>query len=386
MRRIAAAFVVLLLPFAGHARTIIVGPDGDVPRIADAAKIARDGDTVEISAGVYRGDVAVWLQKKLTIRGAGTRPVLIADGKSAEDKAIWVFRNGSFDIENIEFRGARVTDGNGAGIRFEHGKLKITNCAFHDNQNGVLTSNDENAELIIENSVFSDAPTQTEPLPHLLYVGRISSLSIRGSHFHTGRLGHLIKSRARQNDLRYNLVNDGPNGSASYEIEFPNGGQATLVGNVIGQSTATANPVLIAFGAEGAYWPKNSLRLAHNTLLGEGWKPGWFIRTWPKHFPAGIKVETLNNLIAGIGLFSSSLNGTHEGNYFVPSLIINDPENLDFSLAKRSLLRGLANPPEQSNLNLFPVAEFTSPVGTRPLAPPEKWAPGAFQSPSAAHE
>jgi hypothetical protein len=386
MLRIVAALLIALLPLTGNARTIIVGQGGDVQRIADAAKIARDGDTVEILAGVYLGDVAVWLQKRLTIRGTGTRPVLIADGKSAEDKAIWVFHNGFFDIENIEFRGARVADGNGAGIRFEHGKLRITNCAFHDNQNGVLTSNDERAELVVENSVFSDAPAQNDPLPHLLYVGRIASLSIRGSHFHTGRLGHLIKSRARQNDFRYNLVNDGPNGSASYEIEFPNGGQATLVGNVIGQSASTANPVLIAFGAEGAYWPKNSLRLAHNTLLGEGWKPGWFVRAWHKHFPAGIKAQTLNNLVSGTGPFSSGLNGSHEGNYFVPSLAINSPENLDFSLAKGSLLRGLAKPPAQSNMDLLPVAEFTLPFGTRPLASPEKWAPGAFQSPAAAHE
>jgi hypothetical protein len=374
------------MPLVSHARTISVGPDGEVGKISDAAKIARNGDTIEISEGLYRGDVTVWLQDRVTIRGINSRPVLIADGKSAEEKAIWVFRSGNFDIENIEFRGARVADGNGAGIRFEHGKLRITNCTFHDNQNGVLTSNDENAELIIENSVFSNAPAQSDPLPHLLYVGRISSLSIRGSHFHTGRLGHLIKSRARQNDFRYNLVNDGPNGSASYEIEFPNGGQATLVGNVIGQSAATANPVLIAFGAEGAYWPKNSLRLAHNTLIGEGWKPGWFVRTWQEHFPAGIKVETLNNLVIGVGLFSSGLNGSHEGNYFAPSLVMNDPGKLDFLLAKGSLLRGLANPPTQSKPDLVPVAEFTLPAGTHPIASPKKWAPGAFQSQAVMHE
>jgi hypothetical protein len=386
MFRIVAALLALLLPLTGNTRTIVVGQNGEVQRIADAARIARDGDTIEISAGVYHGDVAVWLQKRLTIRGAATRPVLIADGKSAEDKAIWVFRNGTFDIANIEFRGARVADGNGAGIRFEHGKLRITNCAFHDNQNGILTSNDENAELIVENSVFSDAPAQHDPLPHLLYAGRISQLSITGSHFHTGRLGHLIKSRARKSDLRYNLVNDGPNGSASYEIEFPNGGQATLIGNVIGQSATTANPVLIAFGAEGAYWPENSLRLAHNTLLSAGWKPGWFIRAWQKNFPAGINIQILNNLVTGLGPLSIGLNGSHEGNYFVPSWAMNGPEKLDFSLAKESLLRRLATLPVQTNLDLLPIAEFTLPTGTRSLASPAKWIPGAFQSPTMVHE
>ena len=35
--------------------------------------------------------------------------------KSAEGKAIWVFVNGQFKVDNIAFRGARVADGNGAG-------------------------------------------------------------------------------------------------------------------------------------------------------------------------------------------------------------------------------------------------------------------------------
>lgn len=386
MLRIVAASLALLLPLTGFARTIVVGPGGDVQRISDAAKIARDGDIVEISAGVYRGDVALWLQKKLTIRGVGTRPVLIADGKSAEDKAIWVFRRGAFEIENIEFRGARVAAGNGAGIRFEHGRLRINDCVFRDNQNGLLTSNDNHAELLIENSDFSDAPVQTEPLPHLLYVGRIASLRISGSHFSNGHLGHLIKSRARNNDLRYNLVHDGSEGSASYEIDFPDGGQATLVGNVIGQSATTSNPVLIAFGAEKAYWPDNTLILAHNTLLSAGWKPAWFVRVWEKHFPAGIKVRTLNNLVAGIGPFDIGLNGSHEGNYFVPSQVMNNPEKLDFSLAKGSWLRGRVDRPAVSTVDLLPAAEFTLPVGTRPLASPAEWTPGAFQSPAAADQ
>jgi hypothetical protein len=51
------------------------------------------------------------------IRGVGQRPVMLADGKSAEGKAIWVVRGGKIRIENIEFRGARVDSLNGAAIR-----------------------------------------------------------------------------------------------------------------------------------------------------------------------------------------------------------------------------------------------------------------------------
>ncbi|SCY25844.1 hypothetical protein [Nitrosospira sp. Nsp13] len=54
-----------------------------------------------------------------------TWPVLIADGKHAGGKAIWVIRNGSFLIENIEFRNAGLPDGNGVGIRLERGMLHV---------------------------------------------------------------------------------------------------------------------------------------------------------------------------------------------------------------------------------------------------------------------
>ena len=140
-----------------HAATLRVGPGEAITRIAEAARLAKDGDTVEILSGEYRGDVAVWQQKQLVIRGIGPRPVLIADGKSAEGKAIWVIRNGDILIENIEFRGSRVPSGNGAGIRFEGGRLTVRNCAFIDNQMGILTSNDSTAELAIENSRFAEA-------------------------------------------------------------------------------------------------------------------------------------------------------------------------------------------------------------------------------------
>ncbi len=98
---------------AAHAATLRVGPSEQLTRIAEAAKLAKDGDTVEILPGEYRGDVAVWQQKSLTIRGLGQRPVLIADGKSAEGKAIWVIRNGNIRIEI-----PRSAQAEGRGLRW----------------------------------------------------------------------------------------------------------------------------------------------------------------------------------------------------------------------------------------------------------------------------
>ena len=301
----ASCFLLALLILTcgpSHAATIVVGAGGQAATVGEAIGRASDGDTILIQSGEYRGDVAVLHQKRLTLRGVGRRPVLIADGKHAEGKAILVVRDGDIRVENLEFRGARVPDGNGAGIRFEKGRLHIRGCAFFDNENGVLTANFNDAELIIDDSEFAMAPRVEGKLHHLLYVGRIASVKVRGSRFHQGHIGHLIKSRASRTELAYNLIYDGPGGRASYEVDLPNGGEAVLIGNVIAQSAETENPVVVAYGAEGNAWPSSRLWLVHNTLISDGLRPGWFLRVWNERLPPGVEVKATNNLSVGLGL------------------------------------------------------------------------------------
>ena len=357
------------------AEVITVGPGEAVTRIADAARIARDGDTVLIKPGAYRGDVAVWLQRELEIRGLGPRPVLIADGQLAEGKGIWVLRNGRFRIRNIEFRGARTPVGNGAGIRFERGTLDLADCVFEDNQMGLLSGNEADSELRIANSVFGHAPRGGALLPHLLYVGRIGRFVLEGSRFQQGHRGHLVKSRARVNEVRYNWLADGAGGTASYELEFPEGGDTQVVGNLIAQSAATENPAIVSYGAENGRWPVNRLQLAHNTLINDGDKPGQFLRVWFERLPADTRVTTRNNLLAGPGSFVEAMPGDHRGNTRLP------PGALEAGQAWPTLR--LAPVSSADEIGLAPAAEFRFPAGSQALASPAGWLPGAFQHPPA---
>lgn len=373
--------LIAALAFPAHAEILRVGPGERFNRIADAAKMAKDGDIVEILPGEYRGDVTTWRQKKLLIRGVGERPVLIADGKIEQGKAIWVIANGDFLIDNIEFRGARAADDNGAGIRFERGRLEVLNSVFIDNQNGILTANFDDAELVIRDSLFAQAPRQEQSLPHLLYVGRIARFEISGSRFHQGYRGHLLKSRARYNDIRYNLLYDGPQGEASYEIDLPNGGRSFVVGNIVGQSAATQNPVMVAYGAEGNAWPESALYLAHNTLLSDRHTGTLFLRTWPDRLPEGTGIVGINNLSVGLGSLTLANAGDYRGNLPLPPGGLEDPDTLDFRPLGASLLRRLTSPANSAGgVSLQPEAEFTLPIGTRPIAPPAQWLPGALQS------
>ena len=72
------------------ATTIRVGPTRKYKLPSQAARIAKDGDIVEIDAGLYKGDVALWRQDNLIIRGVGGRAHIDSQGKSSGGKAIWV--------------------------------------------------------------------------------------------------------------------------------------------------------------------------------------------------------------------------------------------------------------------------------------------------------
>jgi len=368
-------------PAGGEVRkaTMVVGPGEKVATVSEAARLARDGEVIDIRSGSYRGQPAVWTKNNLLIRGVGQRPVMIAEGKSAEDKAIWVVRGGKVRIENVEFRGARVADGNGAGIRFEKGELAIHACRFADNEMGLLTANSAALALEISDSEFVDAPRHAGDLHHLLYVGAIGRFVLRGSRFHNGHLGHLVKSRARENHVLYNMLADGAGGRASYELEFPNGGIAYVIGNVIAQGAGTDNPSVVSYGAEGPRWPVNGLYLAHNTLVNDNYT-GTFLAVRDEKFPGGIDVWAINNLTVGNGDVNRPAQGRFEGNRSAGRGELIEYGGLPLRLTNMSPLRGSVRPPGSVGaVDLLPSAEFIYPVGTRKIRVSSSLSPGAFQ-------
>jgi len=359
--------------------TMVVGPGEKISSISEAARLAKDGEVIEIRPGEYRGQPAIWTQKDLLIRGAGQRPVMLADGKSAEGKAIWVVRGGKMTIQNVEFRGARVPDSNGAGIRFEKGELVVRGCAFFDNEMGIMTANLPELSLEVVDSEFADSPRTKNDYHHLLYVGGIGKFVLRGSRFRNGFYGHLVKSRARESHILYNMLVDGAGGQSSYELEFPNGGVAYVIGNVIGQSAGSDNPNVVAYGTEGPRWPDNALYMAHNTLINDA-HAGNFLNVRTDKIGGDLEVWLLNNLTVGHGDFFKPAQGRFDGNRSVARGDLADIGGIPLRLTNMSPLRGAIRPPGQARgVELLPDAEFRFPAGTRPMRPGSQLAPGAFQ-------
>lgn len=248
-------------------RVLEVGPGKAYAVPSAAAAVARLGDVVRIAAGDYWGDVATWSASNLRICGAGGRARLFADGRSASGKAIWVVSGANITIDSVSFHNAAVPDKNGAGIRAEHasGDLRIVNSGFFDNENGILSAGGP-VTLTIERSAFARNGFG-DGYSHNLYANNITRLTVRASYFADARIGHNLKSRAAQSVIENSYFMDGPNGTASYQMDFPNGGDVLLRGNLVQKGPKADNANGIAFGLEGLTRSVNRLALVHNTLV-----------------------------------------------------------------------------------------------------------------------
>lgn len=267
-----AVALALTVNGAAFAATLQVGPDRTYKTPSAAARAARDGDVIAIDAGVYQGDVTVWPQSRLQLRGVGGRAQLQAHGAAAEGKAIWVFKGADILVENIEFSGAQVEHKNGAGIRFEGVDLTIRNCHFHHNEMGILTAPNPVSEILIEGSEFNDNTVDYQRfgrLGHNIYIGGVRRFTLRNSYIHDAAVGHNVKSRARENYILYNRIMDERNGS-SYLVDLSEGGKAYVIGNLFRQGPNTDNPAMIAFAPErNQDDPKQALYVVNNTAVND---------------------------------------------------------------------------------------------------------------------
>ena len=277
-----------------RARTWHVGPGRTLATPSAAAAVARDGDTVEIDAGRYAGDVATWTQDDLTLRGLGAGAHLAADGQSAQGKAIWVIAGDRTRVENVEFSGAAVRDGNGAGIRQEGAGLVVVRCSFHDNENGILAGANPDSDIEVRRSRFfrngaGDGQT------HNIYIGTVRSFYLKGSYVWGASIGHEVKSRALRTTITANRILD-RSATASYSIDLPDGGDAKIAGNLIAQGPRSENSTVVSYGAESLANPTMRLWVLNNTLVNQQ-DGGTFVAVAPG---AG-NAHVWNNLLVGPG-------------------------------------------------------------------------------------
>jgi hypothetical protein len=352
---------------AAPAATLKVGQHQRFARPSQAIQAAKDGDTIEIDAGVYPGDVATIHASHLTIRGVGSgRAKLPANGRDAGGKAIWVVVGSDLTVENVEFSGARVRDRNGAGIRPEGKNLTVRNCRFYDCEDGVLGGN---GEMLFEGCEFAHCGPVGDPATHSLYIGeRCTKLVFRHNYSTDVIQGHLLKSRAKESWLLYNRLTD-ENGTGSAVADFPNGGVVVVVGNVMHKGARGNNSRVIAYGMEGVKHQRNALCVVNNTMVYQHRHPSAFFVRVEKSPPSLVPILR-NNLCIGKVPLTNWPKADVAGNLLLKTVAearLANPANYDYRLTAGSpcIAKGVAAG-KFGDFDLTPIEQYVHPCQSEP--------------------
>ena len=247
--------------------TLTVGPGEQYSTISAAVAAASSGDTIDVDAGTYTNDFPT-ISQSLTLQAVGGTVYMVATVEPPNGKGI-IDEGGSgvnVTINGFDISGAQVPDNNGSGIRYEGGSLTLNNDSIHNNQDGLLSAPDPNGTIAINGSTFTDNGAG-DGESHNIYIGDIASFTLQNSTSSSANVGHEVKSRAENNTITNNLIQDGPSGNSSYEIDFPNGGNDLVANNVIEKGPDAQNPIAITFGEEGNVHANSSLTVQGNTIL-----------------------------------------------------------------------------------------------------------------------
>jgi len=270
--------VLLMGVSPAAAAELSVGEGKTYALPSDAARAAGAGDVIRIFPGTY-SDCTGWDAEGLVIEGVG--PDVVLAGKVCDGKGIFVTRGTGITIRNITFMSAAVPDHNGAGIRVEGDNLTVEDSRFIGNENGILAGGNDASAIVIKNSIFRGNGNCIAACAHGIYIGRISLLRVENCTFQEQHVGHHIKSRAARTEIINNSVQDGPNGSASYLVDLPNGGSALISGNLFEKGPRSSNKrTAIAIGAEGESNPAGEVVVEDNRFFNETGTATAFVRNF----------------------------------------------------------------------------------------------------------
>ena len=275
-RAILVGCMALVAASAVQAATLEVGPDKPFKQPSEAAKAAQAGDTIRIAPGQYY-DCAFLRKDNLTIEGAG--PGAVLTDTTCAGKALLVIDGNNITVRNLTLQRARVPDHNGAGIRAEGGNLTIENVQFINNEEGILTTNNPNATIRITGSAFIHNGSCQGGCAHGIYTGQIHLLHVEHTRFFETQHAHNIKSRALTTEVIDCDIEDGPQGTSSFQIDVPSGGSLIVEGNTMEKGPHAENYTYgIVIGEEGVRQATDKIVIRNNTFINDTGHPTTFLR------------------------------------------------------------------------------------------------------------
>lgn len=266
MNRPLLALALFATPaFAQTAAPFTVDGHG-FANLQDAVSSIRMGTaTILIAPGTYR-ECAIQSGGHITFQAIkpGTA---IFENVTCEDKAALVLRGQGSVVDGLVFRGYRVKDGNGAGIRTEMGDLTVTNAMFLDSQEGILGGQPTNQHITIDHSTFAGLG-QCDEAPncsHAIYLGNKGSVTVTNSRFERGTGGHYVKLRVPTVSITDNSFDDTAGKKTNYMIDLPEGSTGLIARNAFVQGKQKENgSALIVVSAEAKTYRSTGLRVEDN--------------------------------------------------------------------------------------------------------------------------
>jgi hypothetical protein len=274
------------------ARTLLVGPTRHLAAPSAAAEIARYGDTIRIDPASYT-DCAVWRAGHLTIAAAA--PGVVLRDRVCQDTGIFVTVGDDITIRGITFVGARSRADNGAGIRAQGANLTLIDTRFLDNQDGILAAPNASSTIRVLDSEFRGNGTCEQACAHGIYINQVALLDIERSRFVDQHIGHHIKSRARRTVLIDDTIMDGPEGTSSYLVDLPSGGDLLMRGCTLEKGPHSDNPlVAVTVGEEKQTNPTHRIEVLDNRFRNDMANPTIFLRNLTK-----VSAELTGNQFSG---------------------------------------------------------------------------------------
>jgi hypothetical protein len=192
-----------------------------------------------------------------------------------------------------------------------------------------------------------------------MYISNVGRFTLRYCYSHHAKIGHNVKSRARENVLLYNRIMDENDGTSSYAIDLPDGGLSFLIGNLIQQGLLTDNSTIISYGAESLSNPQNELYVVNNTMVNDRGN-GTFLSVQR----GTSRVKLINNIFAGGGTVLAGSSGENITNLVgnAPGLV--NSKGFDYHLAPGSAAIDNGSDPGEANaISLQPVSHYVHKAG-----------------------
>jgi hypothetical protein len=226
----------------------------------------RDGSgTIVVAPGRYK-DCAIQAEGVITFRAA-TPGTAVFEGGACEGKATLVLRGRGSRVEGLVFRGIRVADGNGAGIRTEIGDLTVSDSMFLDSQEGILGGHPSGQTITIDHSTFAGLGQceETPSCSHAIYLANKGRVTITHSRFERGTGGHYVKLRVPTVTITGNSFDDTAGRKTNYMIDLSEGATGLIAGNTFVQGRNKENwSGLIVVSAEAKTYTSTGLRVEDN--------------------------------------------------------------------------------------------------------------------------